>query len=77
LNLKEVTFAEDPAHPGNYHDVAVDTTGQAYPKPHWQDNNGDGDAYDQGDLCSPVCYRRNTKMAGSVTITLSFSPTET
>ncbi len=72
LNLKSVTFAEDPlADPVNYYDVAVDTTGLAYPKAHWLDANGDGDAKDQGDNDSPVCYIGNTKMVATVTITVA------
>jgi hypothetical protein len=71
LKLKEVTFLADPDSPVNYYSVAPDTTTGTYPTPHWLDANGDGDVLDANDHQSPVCYKRNTKMAASVKVGVS------
>ncbi len=60
IKIDEVWFEKDGLN-DNYHQLISDDAQTTYAKPHWFDENGDGDAADQNDKNYPVAFTRNTK----------------
>lgn len=60
IKINEVWFEKDGSI-NNYHQLISDDAQTTYEKPHWFDQNGDGDAADQNDKNYPVAFTRNTK----------------
>ena len=74
LSLKSVEFSGE--NNDEFQSVYVDTSGDAYDAPHWEDNSDplDGDAEDwneDSDRQYPVCYVRYTKPKATVKVLIA------